>query len=69
MTLTRRHFLALSTAALSARPGHSQDIQVIGGDAFGSYWRGIFPGELQAGDVEAVVSRIVAEVNRQMYLC
>ncbi|WP_306044973.1 FAD:protein FMN transferase [Nioella sp. MMSF_3534] len=66
MTLTRRHFLALSAATLTARPAFASDPQVIGGQAFGSYWRGMFGSDLPAGDVSALISRVVADVDAQM---
>jgi thiamine biosynthesis lipoprotein len=66
MTLTRRHFLALSAATLTARPAFASDPQVIGGQAFGSYWRGVFAADLPAGDVSALINRVVADVDAQM---
>ncbi|MFV1878213.1 FAD:protein FMN transferase [Nioella sp.] len=66
MTLTRRHFLALSAATLTARPALASDPQVIGGEAFGSYWRGMFAADLPTGDVTALISRVVADVDARM---
>lgn len=65
MPLTRRHFLALAAAAV-ARPAHATGLQTLGGDAFGSYWRGMFSGDLPGGDVVGLISRIVTDVDGQM---
>lgn len=66
MTLTRRHFLALSTATLAARPGFASTGQTLGGEAFGSYWRGLFAGDLAGDDVSSLIAQVVAEVDGQM---
>jgi len=66
MTLTRRHFLTLSAATLAVRPAHASGLQTLGGEAFGSYWRGIFADDLAAGDVSGLIGQVVAEVDRQM---
>lgn len=65
MPLTRRHFLALAAAAV-ARPAHATGIQTLGGDAFGSYWRGMFSDDLPGADVAGMISRIVTDVDGQM---
>jgi thiamine biosynthesis lipoprotein len=66
MTLTRRHFLALSAATLAAAPVHASGMQTLGGEAFGSYWRAMVAGDLPGGDVSGLIGRIVAEVDGQM---
>jgi len=66
MTLTRRHFLALSAACVAARPGSASTGQTLGGDAFGSYWRGIFADDLPGGDVSGLIGQVVALVDGQM---
>ncbi|MGI3183574.1 FAD:protein FMN transferase [Nioella aestuarii] len=66
MTLTRRHFLALSAATFAARPAVASDMQVLGGEAFGSYWRGMFAADLPGGDIANLIGQVVAEVDGQM---
>jgi len=66
MTLTRRHFLALSAATLTVRPSHAAGLQTLGGEAFGSYWRGMFAHDLPAGDVSGLIGQVVTQVDSQM---
>ncbi|WP_029042420.1 FAD:protein FMN transferase [Cucumibacter marinus] len=61
---TRRTFLALSgAAALSPSPGHASNaISVLGGNAFGTYWRLALPmgTEIDVSGLRAIISQVDA---------
>lgn len=69
MTLTRRHFLALSSAATvlpGAARASTSATQVLGGPAFGSYWRALTPAGIPEPALRTPVAAIVAEVDAAM---
>ena len=64
MTLTRRHFLAL-TAAATALPcaTRASATETLGGSAFGSYWRALVPVGTPEAALRRSVAAIVADVD------
>lgn len=65
MHFTRRTFLA-SAAALAARPTLAAGTQVLGGPAFGSYWRLTLPEGADASAAVAEIERLIERIDRLM---
>lgn len=64
MTLTRRHFLALSAAATALpHAARASATQALGGAAFGSTWRALVPLGSDEAALRTAVAAIVAEID------
>ena len=73
MTLDRRRFMsgaagALALTALTGRAAAAETslTQVVGGKAFGTYWRAVLPADADARAVAALVGGLVDAVDRSM---
>ena len=68
MILNRRNMLLATGGALlsGALPAWAPGAQIVGGPAFGSWWRAVFPTRVDASEIERVVETVVASVDGAM---
>lgn len=68
MSIDRRAFLGLLAGgiATSAVPASGGSVQVLGGPAFGSYWRLALARPTDAEAVQNVIGRVIADIDGAM---
>ncbi|KAA9009416.1 FAD:protein FMN transferase [Histidinibacterium aquaticum] len=65
MSMNRRRFLMLTAAALAPLPALA-GTTVMGGHAFGSYWRALVPENAGEERVQALIAGVIAKTDRLM---
>ncbi|SDF25888.1 FAD:protein FMN transferase [Limimaricola pyoseonensis] len=66
MQMTRRSMLAGAAMTFLAGPAFARDARVIGGRAFGSYWRCVLPGGADAGRAARGLRREFDRIDRAL---
>jgi thiamine biosynthesis lipoprotein len=68
MILNRRNLLLGTGGALlsSALPMWAAETQIIGGPAFGSWWRAVLPATTDAHEIKAAIETVILSVDDAM---
>lgn len=68
MILNRRNLMlgAGSTLLFGALPSWAAGTQIIGGRAFGSWWRAVLPYQVDALEIKVAIEAVVASVDNAM---